>query len=201
MRKNKTHPKLQWTALKEEYFVGTLRVDGEVIEVNELADAIAAGELGAILKESAEMFHNGNEVAALNSFSRLVSSMKTNIKKAEYRPSMRTDIVRIELLEKFIASERAATATKPKWQWTADEITSLEEANSVYNNMASIKSKYPERIQDMDEFEDRFEQVSLKRTAMKKADALPDSLIDKLTSGKAILSKAEAEALLKLLRK
>ena len=53
MANNKITKNLEWKALKENYKIGQVRVGKKFVSVNELADAIADGEIQALLQQCA----------------------------------------------------------------------------------------------------------------------------------------------------
>jgi hypothetical protein len=214
---------LSWKSLTQNYYVGTVVVDGQTIAINKLQDAISDGTLLAMVTSCADKMHEGDVGAVVEAIKRNLSSNRTNFSKKDYNPAADVEASRLALLwsffdglavkeKKVVAGLPASTKEKALWELTVEEITSLDTGNykvldSVYQNMMSKKSKKPEDILDMDEFKARLKLVSSLRTAAKaaaKAAAntiiVPEDIMSKVLAGKA-LTKAESADLAELLLK
>ena len=210
---------MSWQSLKEKYFIGTMNINGKPEKINQLADAVEAGELDAMVKECADKFHDGDVYQVYVAWSKNLSSMQTNMKKKAYIANADIEWARYNVLRAFVTSRMEslkgtgrAGNSKAYWQWTLEEIDAipvedLRTIKSVYDNMASKKSKYPELIKELDDFDARFAAATAKYSAAKKAAkevqvSVDDSLLAKLTKGgSAVLSKAEAQQLAEILQK
>ena len=206
---------LTWNAIREHYYIGSVRTaDGKYVKVNNLQDAIDNGELLDEVKACAAKFHSGDLYAVLTQLSKNLSSQKTNMKKKAYDPNKDSEEIRWQLLRSFVDTQMSLCKSSVRngsssayWSWSIEEIDAagddIKTLSSVYNNMASRKSKYPEQIGDMDEFCARMKYVSKKLSAVKKKASTPtidSSTIAKLSKGtKASLSAEEALQLAKLL--
>ena len=210
---------MSWQSLKEKYFIGTMNINGKPEKINQLADAIEAGELDALVKECADKYHDGDIYQVYVAWSKNLSSMQTNMKKKAYIANADIEWTRYNVLRAFVTSRMEglkgtgrAGNSKAYWQWTIEEIEAipvedLRTIKSVYDNMASKKSKYPELIEELDDFDARFAAATAKYSAAKKAAkaaqiSVDDSLLAKLTKGgSAVLTKAEAQQLAEILQK
>lgn len=203
---------LNWREMKESYKIGTVKVKGELIKVNELQDAIEAGEILQLLQTCADELHNGDFSSAIKAFRRALQSQACNMRGNKIAHTA-TDIQRYELLEaytkQFVSTVSSASIEgKAKWQYTIEDIESLkgnhEELRKLYNSMMDKKSKDPESIlavTTMEEYISRVDRVrELRNEAKNETELVSDSIIDKLQNNKK-LSKEETLELLKLLGK
>ena len=208
---------LTWEVLRGAYRIGTVKIDGKNIEVNELKEAIEDGTLDAKIQKCADELHDGDTYSALLSFSRNLSSKNTNMKKQVYSATTKVDQTMYELLREYTTKKMSELKgasrsgnSKAYWQYTMEEIEAADTyqlVKSIYDCMCSVKSKYPEVTASVPDFEERKAAVSKKKSEMLKAMKNPttnisDTLMNKLTGGKkAVLSKEEAATLANLLAK
>lgn len=208
---------LTWEALRNNYRIGTVKIGGKNIEVNELNEAIEDGTLDATMQKCADELHEGDLYSALLAFSRNLSSKATNMKKSTYSTTTKVDKIMYELLRDYTDKKMAEVKgsarsgnSKSYWQYTKEEIEaadSLQLITSIYNLMASMKSKYPELVAKVPDFEERKALVSKKKSEMLKAlknpaNTVGDTLMTKLAGGKkTTLSAEEAATLANLLAK
>lgn len=202
----KTIKELTWQALESEYRIRTKNG----VKENELADAIASGEILALLQRCADELHAGDFSGAVVAFRRNLSSIKCNkIKSDSFRS---VDKERYELLnsytEQFVVKPSSTAAGgKAKVNYNCDDIMALrgnyEELRKLYNVFADRKSKSPDKIADMNEFLDNFDLIKELRKEAKEAEAKPQvskSILEKLQTGKKLTAAENAE-LVKLLTK
>ena len=204
---------LSWRSMKENYKIGTVKVSGKLIHVNELADAIEAGEIKELLDECAKELHDGDFSSAIKAFRRNIQSQDCNMRAGKIA-STTTDRERYALLDAYTkqfvdAVSNTAIAGKAKWQYTVEDIQSLsgnhEELRKLYNSMMDKKSKDPEAILEvttMDEYSARVELVrTLRNSAAKESEVkVSDSILSKLTANKKLTAEEAAE-LVRLLSK
>lgn len=140
--------------MKETFTIGTVKVKGELIKVNELQDAIDAGEIKEMLQRCADELHNGDFSSAVKAYRRTLQSQGCNMRNGKLAHTT-TDLLRYNLLEGYTSqfvttSSTAVIAGKAKWQYTMEDIESLagnfEELRKLYNSMSDKKSKDPEAI-------------------------------------------------------
>lgn len=207
---------LTWKSLKDSFFIGEVRANGNVVHVNQLLDAITDGTLQAMVEKCATEMHEGNISDVVEAVKRNLSSYKTNMKKKDYAPTANVDKVRVELLWNFFDSLSVkekkvdeslpeSARTKSKWQLTLEEIEQLDKTNykvldSVYQNMMSMKSKYPDVVAATEGFMDRLAVVSKYRSAAKaaaKAEAntidVPADLLARVQDGKSLTTEDKAK--------
>lgn len=214
---------MSWQSLKERYFIGTMRVNGKPEQINQLADAIAAGELDALVAQCAEKYHAGNVYKVYTAWSKNLSSMQTNMKKKAYLANADAEWTRYRVLRDFVTNRMTELKgsgrsgnSKSFWQWTLEEIEAIpmddiRTIKSVRDNMASKKSKYPHIVAETPDFEARLAAVCTKYSAAmkllqekenEKAVEVDATLLAKLSKGgSAVLSKAEAAQLAEILKK
>ena len=199
---------LEWKALKENYKIGQVRVGKEFVRVNELQDAIEAGEIHTLLEQCANELHAGDFSEAVRVFRKNLSSQLTNMKKSD--TTNHVDFTRYELLEAYtkqfvVTTTSAVIPGKAKVNYKHDDIMALkgnyEELRKLYNCFADRKSKEPDKVND--EFLANFELIKQLKAEAKAAESKPQvdaAVLAKLQAGKK-LTKEEAEALVKLLTK
>ena len=197
---------LEWKVLKENYKIGQVKYNGKFIEVNELDEAIKSGELLETLQKCANELHNGSLPDAIKAYRRTLSSQYCNMKKSDYVNP--TDNVRYDLLDKYTAqfvnkSTNSIVPGKAKWQYTVADIMSLEgnheELRKLLNSMADKKSKYPDDIVDMTEYQSRLDLVKkLKKEA--EEPKVNNDILAKLKANKKLTAE-EAKELLNLLNR
>lgn len=197
--------------------------------VADLKRAIEDGTIESMFKECADELYAGDVKPVVDQFKRSLASKKTNMKKAQVvAPEHRDDKVRVELLwdyaDKFATALKPTVSTLPvetkakaRWQLTVEEINmipadDIDTLQSIYDNMASKKSKYAEAIETamgMAEFEARFKVVSERLSKAKESAKaaklqgaqVADSLYAKLQKGNVKLTAEEAAELMKLLKR
>lgn len=194
---------LTWQALEAEFRIRTKNG----VKENELAEAIQAGEILALLQKCADELHNGDLTSVVRAFRRNLSSIKCNkVKNDSFRS---VDRERYALLEAYTAQfvEKVSTNKfgKAKVNFNRDDIMTLEgnyeELRKLYNVFADRKSKSPDKITDMVEFKDNFELIKrLKAEAKKAENAVTEDILVRLKEGKK-LTKAQTEELLNKLTK
>ena len=203
---------LTWKAMKDSFFIGEVRANGNVVKVNQLLDAITDGTLQTMVENCANTMHDGNISDVVEAVKRNLSSYKTNLKKKDYAPNSDVDKTRLELLWTFFDSLSVkekkvdenlpvSARDKSKWQLTLEEIEQLDKTNfkildSVYQNMMSMKSKYPDVVATTEGFMDRLAVVSKYRSAAKaaaKAEAntidVPADLLARVQDGKSLTAE------------
>lgn len=210
---------LSWAALKEEYFIGEVALNGKTVKVNKLQEAFEDGSFWDRIESCADAMYGGNTYAVLLSISKNLSSSLVNITKRPGSPSKTRDKERCLQLRDYVSSKMAegkqsrVTSDKAYWQYTHEEIDAIpmddiKTLKSVYDAMASRKAKYPDAIPDMADFMSRYKAVSLKKSAAKKllcsepviSDATAAHVLAALKGeGGKKLSKADKEALVKVL--
>lgn len=208
MANNKITKNLEWKALKENYKIGQVRVGKKFVSVNELADAIADGEIHALLQQCADELHDGDFSSAIRTFRKNLSSQLCNMKKSNTTPPV--DFQRYELLDKYteqfvVKTTSAVVAGKAKVNYNHDDIMTLkgnhEELRKLYNVFADRKSKRPESLDD--EFYANFELIKQLKTEAKAAEdkvTVSTDILAKLKAGVTLTAEESAE-LVKLLTK
>lgn len=204
-------PELGWEAMRGAFRIGAIKLDGKTIEVNELAIAIEDGTLDAMMKTCADNLHAGDVYSALLAFSKNLSSKKCNLKKQPRNINTGVDKTMLELLTGYTSAKMAELKgssrsgnSKAYWQYTMEEIEACNEyatIKSIYENMCSVASKYPERIESVDDFQAKKEFVAKKRSEMLKAQKntpakVDDALLAKLAGGKKTTLSADQAAFL-----
>lgn len=154
MANNRITKELGWKEMKETFTIGTVKFKGELIKVNELQDAIEAGEIKEMLQRCADELHDGDFASAVKAYRRTLQSQGCNMRSGKVAHT-NTDLVRYELLENYTKQFVTTTSTaviegKAKWQYTLEDIESLagnhEELRKLYNSMMDKLSKDPEAI-------------------------------------------------------
>lgn len=207
---------LNWQSLKENFFIGNVKVDGKYVAVNNLDVAIEDGTIEALVVECANELHEGNLYAAYLAWNRNLSSQQTNMKKG-YNPDAEQDWMRFNSLRAYVTKRMAEIKgeanngnSKAYWEYTMEEIEALTDAKtikSVYDNMRSKKSKYPTVVAAIADYEDRLAVISKKRNELIAAEKsginkVDEALLAKLSKGnKATLSAQEAADLFAILAK
>lgn len=199
---------LEWKELKEAYKIGQVRIGGEFVRVNELDEAIKAGEIHDLLVKCADELYNGDFQSVIRAFRKNLSSQLCNMKKSD--TTNHVDYQRYELLDsytkQFVVTTTSAVG-KVKTEYTIDDIVSLkgnyEELRKLYNSFADKKSKSPDKIEDMKDYEERFELIKkLKSEAKEQMDKpqVSATILAKLQSGKKLTAEESAQ-LINLLTK
>ena len=213
MANNRITKALSWRDMKEAYKIGTVRVAGKLVQVNELADAIAAGEVKELLEQCANELHSGDFTSAVSAFRRNIQSQASNMRNGKIAYTT-TDMQRYELLDAYTkqfveTAANAVIAGKAKWQYTLEDIEALagnhEELRKLYNSMMDKKSKDPEAILEvttMEEYTARVDRVRVLRNEAAEATdkKVPDTIIDKLLNNKKLTAE-EAAMVAKVLGK
>lgn len=217
----KTPMNLTWKSLVERYPITTIKVDGKMVEVNALKDAIEDGTLLAEVEAAAK--EQGVETYdMLRQMSRLLSSNLVNIRKRYDSPSKTKDLVRCEMLREFVKANmaqhndsKAVGDGKAKWKYTQEEIAAIDLSEvkllkSIRDCMASKLCKYPDDIPDgfQQTYAFACERYSEAKKAEKAAPAvtLDDdtlALVSKLKTGSKLTKndKAALAAVLERLSK
>jgi len=220
-RTTKTTEDLTWQNLRENFFIGSIMVDGKEVHVDKLSEAIANGTMDALVEDCAKEYHNGSKHEVYKSMLRRLSSQLTNMNKRSFIPHKDIEMKRYNILNEYatkgrLATEHDAQAAAGKtrasyWQWSMEDINALELTDlrticSVYDNMRSKKSKEPDVIAQYPDFMARLDRVSeirsnaLRLSKQKKIE-LPDTLAAKLAKGSATtLSAAEIAQLAELVK-
>lgn len=200
----KTTTDLTWTALKEEYVIGTVKIGGKLVQVDELQDAIASGELLGKVQACADELHSGDITRAIEALKRNLSSVKTRSKN--YKDLQRAAVL-WDFANSVVAKTSVVSGDKPKWQATVEDIEALrgnyEELRKLYNLMRDYIASYPERVEticSLDVYEGRIQLVLRLRNEAKKASEVPTDLLAKLQGNKKLTAE-EAAAVLKLLQR
>lgn len=217
MSNTKITENLSWNAIKNNYHIGAVMINGEAVQVNELQDAIDNGSIKQLMDECAEQLYAGDLLSVCRVLKHNLASARTNTSKRPNSPTKAKDLTRIELMWNYVDSIMSATAVssrqnksgKSYWTWTMEEIMAVPMSDvrtlqSIRDNMASAKAKYPERIEDMDDFMLRYKAASQRLSEAKAAkkqghnnDEL-DKLIKQLEGGR--LSKADKAAIAQVLK-
>lgn len=200
---------LSWKELKETFKIGTVRYNGKLVQVNELEEAIQAGEVRDMLQKCADELHAGDFASAVKAFRRTLQSQGSNMRNDKIAHTT-TDLARYELLDsytkQFVASANTTIVGKAKWQYTVEDIEALrgnhEELRKLYNSMMDKKSKQPEDILNVTTMEEYMTRVDMVRNMRNEASqpSVSTDLLDKLKANKK-LSAEEAAELVKLLSK
>lgn len=212
---------LSWQYLKEHYHIGTVVVNGAPVKINELQEAIDDGTILSQIEQCADEFYGGDTKAVIDIMKRNVSSALCNTKKRPDTPTKARDLLRIDMVRSFLANLSATTVAKSTRNasgksyadWTMEEIMAvplddLRTLQSLRDNLASRLSKYPERIEDMDEFRLRYKTASERYSEAKRAakqsatkPAVNEADVDKLLGAlqKGHLTKADKELLAQVL--
>lgn len=217
MSTNKITENLSWNAIKANYHIGTIMVNNEPVQVNQLQNAIEDGSMLKLIQDCADQMYKGDIVPVLKVMKHNLSSALCNTKKRPDTPTKFKDLTRIELMSSFLdglvgkatVATRQNKAGKAYWTWTMEEImavplSDVRTLQSIRDNMASAKTKYPERIEDMDDFMARYKAASQRFSEAKKANKQSadngelDKLIKQLESGR--LTKADKAAIAQVLK-
>ena len=181
--KNRITENLSWNSIKENYLIGEVVIAGKTVQVNALKEAIDSGAFKQLIVDCADAMYAGDIVPVLQALKHNLSSARTNTKKRPDTPTKAKDLDRIELVWNYVAellgSAPTATATRQNksgkvyWTWSLDEINAVpiedvRTLQSIRDNMASAKSKYPENIEDMDEFLMRYRVACQRYSEAKK---------------------------------
>lgn len=155
----KTPESLTWNALLVRYPQATVKVEGRMVEVDALKDAIEDGTLlGEVQAAAAEQGVETYDI--LRRMSRLLSSNLVNIRKRYDSPSKTKDLARCEMLRAFVKanmdahnSSKTVDGGKAKWKYTVEEIaaidlTEVKLLKSIRDCMASKLCKYPDDLPD-----------------------------------------------------
>lgn len=214
---------LELDNLKNRFYIGTVVIDGKPIAVNGMARAIETGELQQLFQECADQLYDGNIYEVYNRMSKNLSNWRTVMNKRGYTSSSNSnDWVYYDLLRKFVddnAAEHRTTghktvvSNKTMWQLTVEEIDAIDDLatiTSIYNVMASKKSKYPDLVKDNAQFNEAYKFVSEKKSKLLAAakvdkknaeEHLSQELIEKINAGgKVTLSVKQAAELMELLK-
>ena len=201
---------MSWRALKERYFIGEMRINDKVEKINQLADAINNGEIDKMAAECAEQLHGGDLYSVYTAWSKNLSSMQTNMKKKPYLSNATAEWTRYNTLRDYVSKKMSELKgsgrsgnSKAYWQWTVEEINAipvsdLRTIKSVYDNMASKRSKYPELVASDPTFAERSKAASVKYSAAKKYAAEQQAAEQEVKIDKAVLQKIDKSLLAKL---
>jgi hypothetical protein len=185
------------------------------IFVNELQEAIDAGELDILVQQSADVLHNGDTAPVIDAIIRNLDSYRTNLKKrSAYNPTKAVDEVRLRTMEQFTdtrrKSKKAATGSLPKWAYGKENIgaiTDPKELQKVINSIADVccdkaAGSYAKYLgEDYKEVAKENRKYARERLATLTAPAAPsEALIAKLDGKQVRLSQVEIEELKKLLK-
>ena len=215
--------------MKKSFITEDLRIDylEKEFHFDEFVKAINDGVIQERIVKCAADMHDGDVMTVLRAVNKCVDSKRCNLKKSQQSKSIVQETKRMDMFKDYLVSlypvytnksvARSAGGNKPYYAVTFEEIAdiSLDDTStlqSIYDCMASLKSKYPERIEDMAEFEARRIAVRDRLKMSKdKAKGVPvhedetvleisDELVDKLTSEKgASLTKAQVAELRRVL--
>lgn len=210
---------LTWNYLKNNYYVGTALVNGVSVQVDALQEIIDDGTLLAQIKECATEMYNGDVAAVCKVMKHNLASARTNTKAQPDTPTKAKSLAKIEKLWEYCTSLVAEAGTsragnksgKAYWTWSMEDIAAVaandeRTLKSIRDNMASVKAKYPEKIEDMEEFLERYE-FACKRYSEAKKAAKQNSSIDTAEAARLIkalengrVSKADKAALAEILK-
>lgn len=213
---------LSWQNLKEAFPIGNMSIMESGVRkevfVDNLTLAVQDGELDKLVVECADQFHDGDVYEVYKALSRNLSSQRTNMNKRSFIPNKNIEEKRYEILLDYVSgkmkSHKATMSTtgnsKSFWQWTMDEINALElndfrTIKSIYDNMMSKKSKYPELIESDSTFDARLAKISEMKSAATKlqkqgAIQIDSALAEKLAKGATKLTATEAAQITELLK-
>lgn len=217
---------LSWTALKENFYIGSITVGGQKLTVNKLQDAIDDGTLKQMLIECADEYHDGDLVAVLNILKRNLSSQLCNMRKrasAGYTSNYETDKIRYETLKTFVDGlmsehvkpKSGISANKPQWAYGPEEIDQIDDPEllrKVINSIADPCSDGKNPAPYIARFGENYREIVIanreyarERLAKLKAEAskpkVSDALQQKILNGNGRLTKAELEELTELLKR
>jgi len=215
---------LYWKEMKEQFKAGSVKVKatGQIVEFDELKDAIEDGTLASMVTDCANLLHNGDVKAVITAMRKNLASVKYNMNKKN-TVNKPDEIKRYDMLIEFLDSidvavveakpgKPAATAGKNIWEYTKEDIDLIDTSNSkqlysVYNCMHSKLTRYPDVIAErfgMQNYLDTIDYVSDLYSKSKKEASkvtVSDALMEKLASGKRNLTKAEMAEVLAALAK
>lgn len=216
--------------MKKTFITEDLRLDNldKEFHFNEFEAALKSGLIKERIVACANEMHDGDVMTVLRAINKCVDSKRCNLKKSQQSKSIIEAKARMELFKSYLTDlypeyngksvSHNNGGNKPYYAMTLEEIKAIslddvQTLQSIYDCMASAKSKYPERIEDMAEFEarriavrDRLKMAKDKAKGIVVHDEeetvleLSDDLISKLTTGKNVsLTKAQVEELRKVL--
>lgn len=210
---------LTWNYLKSTYYVGKANIKGNLVDVDELQEIIDDGTLLQQIKDCAERMYDGDIGPVVRAMKHNLASARTNTKAQPDTPTKAKNLAKIEKLwgycGKLIADSGSTRASnksgKSYWTWSKEEIeavdiTDVRTLKSIRDNMASVKAKYPEKIEDMDEFQDRYalacRRYSEANKAAKQAPAVDTDAAARLLKAveKGRISAADRAALAEILK-
>lgn len=193
MKKERITTELKWAALKNEYHIGKVKIGKKVHDVNELKDAIENGEMLAKLQACADELHDGDLIVAVKAYRRTLQSQGSNMRnnKIAYMP---TDMIRYELLDAYtdtlVPSKTtvASIGDKARHNYSVEDIKSLAgnvvELQNMYNSFSTYRSRYLAKIEDINEFDARFDLIKeLKAEAKRAIPAANAAYIKRLQDG------------------
>lgn len=215
--------------MKRTFITEDLRLDNldKEFHLNEFEEALKNGVIKERIVACATELHDGDVMTVLRAINKCVDSKRCNLKKAQQSKSIVEAKARMDMFKDYLTAlypeyngktkSHNNGGNKPYHAMTLEEINAIslddvQTLQSIYDCMASMKSKYPERIEDPAEFETRRITVRDRLKMSKdKAKGLPvhddeavfelsDALIAKLTNEKgASLTKAQVAELRKVL--
>lgn len=213
---------LYWKELKEQFQAGKVRIDGQIVEFDNLKTAIEDGTLLGMVNECADKLHNGNIKAVITAMRKNLASVKYHMNKKD-KVDVAAETKRYDMMMNFLDSiDSASTEAKPGkpaqtagkhiWEYTKEDIDLIDKSDykqlySVYNCMHSKLTRYPEVIAEkfgMQNYMETIDYVSDLCSAAKQASkkvTVDENILTKLASGKRTLTKEEAAELLKALTK
>lgn len=123
----------------------------DTVFVNKMQEAIDAGVIDQLITECAKQYHNGDFLSALNWWKRVMDSQRHNISGSAYRPTLASDMARLETIDKYTTAKRAMMdksgrpmkSAKPQWAYGPDEIDQITDAavlQKVINSIADVCS-------------------------------------------------------------
>lgn len=215
--------------MKKSFITEDLRIDylEKEFHFDEFAKALTDGVIKERIVKCAADMHDGDVMTVLRAVNKCVDSKRCNLKKSQQSKTIVQETRRMDMFKEYLVSlypeytnksvARTAGGNKPYYAVSHEEIAaiSLDDTStlqSIYDCMASLKSKYPERIEDMAEFEGRRIAVRDRLKMSKdKAKGVPvheeetvieisDELVAKLTTDKgASLTKAQVAEIRRVL--
>ena len=170
MKVTKTTMELSMKSLATRFYIGMVSIgEGKMVQVNSLKEAIDNGTLLAMIEDCAKQLHNGEIKPVLDAMLKNLSSYlcETN-DMSKYFPDRNLRTVRYDLIQGYVKGlaidASAASSNKPVaksyWQWSMEDIKSVDInaegaerlLKSIYDNLASAKTKYPALTNDGTEF-------------------------------------------------
>lgn len=210
MKKERITNELKWAALKNEYHIGKVKIGKKVHAINELKDAIENGEILAKLQACADELHDGDLIAAVKAYRRTLQSQGSNMRNNKIA-HMPTDMTRYELLDAYtntLAPSKTTAASigdKARHEYSVEDIKSLAgnvvELQNMYNSFSTYRSRYFARIEDINDFDARFDLIKELKAEANKASSVSEECVQKILASGVKLTDEEIATIVKALQK